>query len=331
VDPLFQDTLSESCCGISRITQRSSSKLSLKLSTSKLNENYSETAEEEYEHEEEENKARQSRYIDGYVGVNKKLIQKSRSVVSLVSLHMLHDDVANFREEIVDSIRRNSVLTDLSINDKVLRHSIDAEDQLIEALKAKSDEIAENYDNMDFNGEFCTENEANNENNEAGGYKISVDHNQNDNNGTNETRNRKLNQGNTVNFKNSDTDPSSVINDNNDNGTYSELYNPAIREVLKRRDSMLSDSGVDIDEIRKSVASRNSVSRSRRASVISTRKSIKREKIRRKSVAIPADFMAVFENESEDDFHVHSDDVVKDVVKNEGKPTKTRAKVCCVQ
>ena len=40
IDPTFQDTISDSCCGVSRITQRSSSKLSLKLSTSKLNENY---------------------------------------------------------------------------------------------------------------------------------------------------------------------------------------------------------------------------------------------------------------------------------------------------
>ena len=65
IDPLFQDTISDSCCGVSRITtQRSSSKLSLKLSTSKLNENYSGTAEEEYENEEQENKARQSRLVN---------------------------------------------------------------------------------------------------------------------------------------------------------------------------------------------------------------------------------------------------------------------------
>ena len=83
---------------------------------------------------------------------------------------MLHDNVASFREEIVDSIRRNSILTDSCINDKILRHSIDAEDQLIEALKAKSDEIAENYDSTGFGAEFCFENELNSENNQTDGY-----------------------------------------------------------------------------------------------------------------------------------------------------------------
>ena len=172
----------------------------------------------------------------------------------------------------------------------------------------------------------------------------------------NEARNRKLSQGNTINFKNSENSmqPSSFSpNDNNENDTaaggpdgYSELYNPATRELLKRRDSMLSinnlvrkssiDSTADIDEIRKSVASRNnSVSRSRRASVISTRKSIKREKIRRKSVAVPnqmnIDFgNAPLEGDSGDDFCVNSEVAVKVVEENDWK-TKIKSKMCCIQ